>query len=276
MLIFSRFTWWLGAMIGLALLLAVAGQTGVLNPFQGVFLKATSPVSGAFNGVFRPIAAFLADAGDLREIQAENRELRLENEELRGLLLERQRDAERVQELEEALGILEGTGDRTAVAASIVSRASTSFDSVVSINKGSNDGIENGMVVLSSKGTLIGTVTKTFPDNSFVRLLNDSRSKVNAEVQQSKVRGIVRGNPGRSLTFDLAEAEVKVGDMIVTSGLGGNYPAGLPIGRVSEVSGTAQDLYQKVEVEPAVRLSTATTVLVLTSFTPQRIDVSGQ
>jgi len=263
-------------MVGLALLLAVAGQVGLLNPFQGAFLKVTSPVNGVFTGVFRPVAAFLADAGNLREVQAENRELRLENEELRVLLLERLRDAERVQELEEALGILEATGDQTRVPASIVSRVSTSFDSVVSINKGSNDGIKSGMVVLSSKGTLIGTVTKTFGDSSFVRLISDSRSKVNAEGQQSKVPGIVRGNPGRELTFDLAEADIKVGDAIVTSGLGGNYPPGLPIGRVSEVSGTPQDLYRKVTIEPSVRLSTATTVLVLTSFIPQRIDVGGQ
>jgi rod shape-determining protein MreC len=276
MLIFSRYTWWVGAMVGLALFLAVAGQIGVLNPFQGAFLKVTSPVSNAFTGVFRPVAALLSDAGNLRELQVENRELRLENEQLRVQLVDLQRDAERVNELEEALGILEETGDQTRVAASIVSRVSTSFDAVVSINRGSNHGIRNGMVVLSSKGTLIGTVTKTFGDSSFVRLISDSRSKVNAEVQQSKVAGIVRGNPGRTLTFDLAQADVKVGDTIVTSGLGGNYPAGLPIGRVSEVSGTTQDLYRKVTIEPAVRLSTATTVLVLTSFIPQRIDVGGQ
>jgi rod shape-determining protein MreC len=59
----------------------------------------------------------------------------------------------------------------------------------------------------------------------------------------------------------------------VTSGLGGNYPPNLPIGRVSEVSGSSQDLFRKVTVEPLARLSTTNTVLVLTSFTPQRIGL---
>ena len=131
------------------------------------------------------------------------------------------------------------------------------------------------MVVLSAQGTLIGTVTKTFPGSAFVRLISDSRSKVNAEVQESKVDGIIRGTPGRGLTFDLAHAEIKAGDTIITSGLGGNYPPGLPIGKVSTVSGTSQDLFRNVTVEPFVRLSTATTVLVLTSFTPQRISLTG-
>lgn len=274
MLIFSRYTWWAGAMVALALLLAAAGQTGVLDPFQGAFLKVTSPVANVVSGVFRPIATFLSDAGSLNELQDENRRLRLENEELQNKMVELQHDADRAKELESALGISQQSGSETRVAANIVNRVSTPFDAVVSIDRGSDDGIKPGMVVLSAQGTLIGTVTKTFASSAFVRLITDSRSKVNAQVQESKVDGIVKGTPGRGLTFDLAQAEIKTGDTIITSGLGGNYPPGLPIGKVSEVSGTAQDLYRKVTLEPFVRLSTATTVLVLTSFTPQRISLT--
>jgi rod shape-determining protein MreC len=114
-----------------------------------------------------------------------------------------------------------------------------------------------------------------FSDRAFVRLVTDSQSKVAAQVQGTQVEGIVRGSPGRGLTFDLAQADIKVGDTVVTSGLGGNYPPGIPIAKVSSVSGTAQDLFRKVKVDPLVRLSTARTVLVLTSFVPQRIDVTS-
>ena len=62
---------------------------------------------------------------------------------------------------------------------------------------------------------------------------------------------------------------------VMTSGLGGNYPPGIPIGRVTEVSGGQEELYPTVKLEPLVRLSTARTVLVLTSFTPRRINLDA-
>jgi len=274
MLIFSRYTWWVGAMIGLAVLLAIAGETGMLSPFQGAFLKVTSPFDSALSAVFRPVASFLSDAGSLNDLRDENRRLRVENEQLQNKIVSLQQDSERVKELEKALGILQQPGEEKKLPAKIVNRVSTPFDSVVSIDHGANDGIKTGMVVLSAQGTLVGTVTKTLAGSAFVRLITDSRSKVNAQVQELKLDGVVRGNPGRTLTFDLAQGDIKAGDTIVTSGLGGNYPPDLPIGRVSEVSGSAQDLYRRVKIEPFVRLSTATTVLVLTSFIPQRIDLT--
>ncbi len=275
MLIFSRYTWWMATMVGLALLLTLAGSTGVLNPFQGAFLKLTAPVDNVFTAVFRPIATFLSDAGSLNDLQDENARLRVENEDLRNKIVGLQQDAERVKELEEALKITQGSGTDVRLAASVVHKDTSPFTDVVSINRGSSSGVKAGMVVLSAQGSLLGTVTKTFDDQSFVRLITDSKSKVNAQVLESKSDGIVRGNAGRTLTFDLAQADIKVGDRIVTSGLGGNYPPGVPIGTVKDVSGTPQDLFRTVKVEPNVRLSTAQTVLVLTSFLPQRLGIEN-
>lgn len=274
MLILSRYSWWMGAMAALALLLAGAGQFGALAPFQGVFLTITSPLERATSAVFSPVASFLSDAGNIGELQEENRRLRLEVEELNNRLVGAEQDRERVKELEAALGIIESAQGDRRLPASVLFRTFSPFTASVAIDKGSNDGILPGMVVLSSNGTLFGTVTQTFGDRSFVRLITDSKSKVAAQALESHTDGIVRGGPQRTLTFDFAQADIAVGDTIVTSGLGGNYPAGLPIGRVSEVSGSSQDLFRKVTVEPLVRLSTANTVLVLTSFIPQRADLA--
>ena len=144
------------------------------------------------------------------------------------------------------------------------------------IDKGANAGIKVGMVVLSTQGSLIGTVTTVNPNSAFVRLITDTKSKVNAQILESHALGILQGNPGRTLSFDLSQADAKVGDTVVTSGLGGNYPPGYAIGRVADVSGTPQDLFRKVKVEPLVRVSTVSTVLVLTSFVPQRIGVTAR
>lgn len=271
MLIFSRYTWWVGAMLGSAVFLAAAGQVGVLHPVQGVFLVLTRPAEELLTSVFRPVAGFLSDAGSISDLREENRRLRLENEELRTQSISLQADAERVKQLEAALKISQGSTNEQYLAANIVHRDSSAFTDVVSIDRGTNSGVRVGMVVLSSQGSLMGTVTEVFSSRAFVRLITDSKSKVAAQVESSQADGIVKGAANRTLTFDLAQADIKVGDIIITSALTGRYPAGLPIGKVTDVSGTQQDLYRKVMLEPFVRLSTASTVLVQTSFTPQNL-----
>lgn len=271
MLIYSRYTWWVAAMLGLALFLGAAGQVGVLNPFQGVFLKVTGPLESATLGVVKPVADVLANAGEISDLRDRNNRLSIENEELRNRVAELEQDTQELDELRQALEINSADTSQQRLAATIVTRDLSSFTAVVRIDRGKQDGVRDGMVVLSAQGTLLGTVTKVLDDTSFVRLVTDTQSKVNAKVVESNADGIVRGTPGRGLAFDLAQGDIKVGDIVVTSGLGGNYPQDIPIGRVSEVSGSSQELFKKVTIEPRVRVSTAQTVLVLTSFLPQRI-----
>lgn len=262
-------------MVGLAVLLAVLGQVGLLRPFQGTFLAVTSPIDNVLAGVFRPVASFLSNAGNINGLESENRKLRLQSEDLQNRVTQLKQDAARVTELEQILNINKGASGGVRVAANIVNRESTPFTDVIAIDRGAHDGIKPGMVVLSSQGSLIGTVTTTFSDSCFIRLITDSKSKVAAQILNSATDGIIQGSANRTLTFDLGRGDIKVGDVIVSSGLGGNYPAGLPIGNVSEVKGSPEDLSPKVQVEPMIRLSTAQTVLVLTSFIPQRFDVQG-
>lgn len=268
MLIFSRYTWWVALMLGFALFLTAASSLGALNPLQSLFLMASKPVESVLGGVFRPVAGVLGDAGDLDQIREENRRLRLENEELRNQAIDFQQDRERLAELEQALGIQQGSGSDKRLVANIVHRDSSPFTDVISIDKGTKDGVQAGMVVVSSQNSLMGTVTKALAETSFVRLITDSKSKVAAQVLDSHADGLVRGAANRTLTFEMGPKDVKVGDTIVTSALTGRYPAGLPIGKVTEVEGGAQDLSPKVTLEPYVRMSTARTVLVLTSFVP--------
>ena len=260
-------------MIGLALFLALAGQVGVLSPFQSVFLRVTSPVESVLNTVFRPVATLLSDAGNSRDIRDENNRLRIENEELRNQVAELQQNGEQIKELQDALNLQQGDTSVTHVAANIVHRDASPFTDVVTIDKGSNDGIQVGMVVVSTRGTLMGKVTNVTGRNSFVRLITDTQSTVSAEIFETGADGSVKGTPNRGLEFALAQGEIQVGDTVVTAGLGGGYPRGLPIGRVSAVSGTNQDLYKKVTVEPGVRIGTAETVLVNTTFIPESLDL---
>lgn len=273
MLIFTRYSWWVGTMIGFAVFLAIAGQVGVLSPFQGVFLRITSPVEGAFSAIFEPIASYLADAGELSSLRDENSQLRLENERLQVEVTALQGEKSRADDLEAALGITASSASDELLPADVTARDSSIGHDVIRINAGSNDGIAFGQVVLSVNGALIGTVTSVFANQANVQLLSDSRSIVNAEVETTRIQGNVAGTLDHRLTFNRAQGDIKVGERIVTSGLGGLYPAGKVIGIVSEVSGTPQDLFRSVKVEPIVRLSTVETVLVIKNFHPQRINL---
>jgi rod shape-determining protein MreC len=277
MLIYSRYTWWVGAMVGLALLFAAAGQVRALSPVQGVFLTLTNPVERILSAVFRPAANVLSGAGSRNDLRTQNDQLRTDNERLQNRVTELEQDVALIDELKAALKVSESQDAGTRVVASVVHRDASPFSDVISINQGASHGIRPGMVALSPQGSLLGTVTSVFGDRAFVRLITDGTSRVAAQVQGTPgADGLVQGGANRKLTFELAQADIRPGDVIVTSGLGGNYPANIPIGRVTEVTGSAQDLYRKVSIESQVRLSTVQTVLILTSFTPQRIGLEAR
>ncbi|HKS92924.1 MAG TPA: rod shape-determining protein MreC [Tepidiformaceae bacterium] len=275
MVIFSRYTWWVGAMVGLALLLTLFGAVGILSPFQGVFLRVASPFENALSAVFDPVASFLSDVGNVNDLRNENARLRLQNEELQNKVASLQEESQQVAELQQALGVQQSGGAAKKVAANVVAHDTSPGVDVISIDKGSGSGIRVGMTVLSSGGTLMGTVTKVTGANAFVRLVTDTRSKVNARTLETQASGVIEGTLNRGLSFGLAQQDVNVGDTVVTSGLGGNYPPDVPIGKVTAVSGTPQDLFRSVTVEPTVRLSTVRTVLVNTTFVPQSINLEG-
>src|SRR5687768_2599210 len=156
MLVFQRYSWWLGTMVAFAFFLAVASQMGALSPFQNVFLRVTAPFEGVLTGASRPFAEFVGGVGDSGDLREENDQLRIENEQLRNQLAELQEQGQRVRELEQALNITRGDAGGSRVAASVVHRDLSPFSDVVSIDRGSKDGIKNGMVVVSAQGTLLG------------------------------------------------------------------------------------------------------------------------
>ncbi len=253
----------------LALLLGAASQVRVLDPVQSLFLEVEQPVEKLVGNIVRPVANLLGDLGDLGELRDENRRLRLENEALQVQVTELQRDAELATEIQQALEQMQADNSGAWLIATVVHRDGSAFTDRISIDRGTSSGIEEGMVVLSSQGSLLGYVTRSLSGQSFVRLVTDSRSRVAGHVLETQAEGIVTGSPNGGLLFTLVRSEVQSGDVIVTSGIGGNYPRGIPIARVTAVEGTPQDLFPEVTLEPLVRPSTVQSVIVMLGFQPE-------
>ena len=139
----------------------------------------------------------------------------------------------------------------------------------MTIDKGSSDGFAINMPVCNSAG-VIGQIIEVSANTSTVRLITDENSGVSAMVQSTRAQGILQGQPDGTLRLEYVttDADVQEGDIIVTSGIGGVYPKGLPLGTVSTVVREENATYYTITVTPASSdTENNEEVLVITSLT---------
>jgi rod shape-determining protein MreC len=140
--------------------------------------------------------------------------------------------------------------------AQIVGRDPSLWFRTIIIDRGSSEGVEKGMPVVTVEG-VVGQILDTSPNYSKVLLANDPNSAIDVLVQKNRVQGILKGNgsTGFNLLYVLKNADVEKGDAIVTSGLGDIFPKGLPVGKVSEATKSKRGMFQQIDVEPSVDFS---------------------
>lgn len=243
------------------------GDTGPLGAVKGVVQTVCMPVRyvGAlvcspFSGLSNLAANLTADQGSLSDLKAENEQLKAENAKLKESELEATR-LEGLLELQNTYG-LKSTGAR------VISGSVDSLTTTITIDKGANAGLDVGMPVTDSLG-VIGQISSVGPTTAQVRLITDERSGVSAMVQESRAQGqlVGQGTDMLRLTLVRTDQAVDVGDLVVTSGLGGVYPKGLLLGTVSSVDRPSGALYYEILVTPAAEVSNLEEVLVITSLT---------
>jgi rod shape-determining protein MreC len=137
------------------------------------------------------------------------------------------------------------------------------------LDRGQRAGVYSGMPVVTGSG-VVGLVTATSPHAAKVMLLQDRQSAIDGIVQRSRARGIVRGHGDDALIFELVVRgdDVRPGDVVISSGIGGVYPKGLRIGEVIEVADPEAGLVQKARLAPAVDFGRLEQVFVLLRRAP--------
>lgn len=137
------------------------------------------------------------------------------------------------------------------------------------VDVGARDGVARDMPVVTDRG-LVGRVTAVSPNAAQVLMLIDPASAVNAVIQNSRSTGIVRGNIDGTLIMERIPQGEKVnpGDIVLTSGLGGNFPGKLVIGQITEVVSRDQELFQTAHIRPTVDFGKLEILLIVTSFEP--------
>ena len=192
------------------------------------------------------LSALREKNAELTALVAQDEEIRQENERLRGLL-----------NMQETYGV-------SGVTAQVVGRSTDAWNQTITINKGERDGVDSGLTVMGPVG-VVGQVVSTSRTTATVRLLTDPKSGAAALIQSNRAEGIVRGSLDGLLYLQNVDADVQVsvGDLVLTSGLGGSYVRGLLIGTVVKVEGSAGDATRTIVVSPNDTVSVLEDVLVV-------------
>ena len=150
------------------------------------------------------------------------------------------------------------------VAAEVIGKDPSVWFKTVIIDKGKADGLQKGLPVVLPQG-IAGQAIEASDRYSKVMLIIDRNSAVDALVQRSRARGIIKGASADQCRFEfvLRKNDVQVGDTVVTSGFDGVYPKGLRIGHVSDLSERSSDIFYEITVTPFVDFEKLEEVLVI-------------
>lgn len=247
------------------------GESGPIHSVRGAVSVVTTPVRVLGSLVATPFNAAGNVMGNLTASQETLSELREQNAELTAQVAELSESKKTSERLESLLN-LQSTYSLTSTAARIIGNSSDAWSRAVTIDKGTAVGFSCGMAVCNSGG-VIGQIVEVSATTSTVQLITDEGSGVSAMIQSTRAQGMLQGQPDGSLrlSYVSTESDVKVGDIVITSGIGGVYPKGLPLGTVSSVEKSDNDVYYTIVVRPQSTAENNEEVLVITSLTDDQI-----
>ncbi|HOG47869.1 MAG TPA: rod shape-determining protein MreC, partial [Anaerolineae bacterium] len=243
------------------------------------------PVQYAVQSLIRGLVGITQIPHDLQTLRGENQRLQQQVGELTyRLSLQREIEIENAN-LRELLNLKDQTPEifgpqADLLAAEVIGRDPSNLLHFLTIDRGSQDRVEPGMAVITARG-LVGQIAEVRPTSATVRLLTDSTSNVSALVQRSRATGVVRGMQeatGTTLVMGLmaqTDGIAQQGDLVLTSGLGGNFPRRLLIGEIDEVRRRDVDMFQEATLRPAVDFGRLEMVIVVRYFTPIGVDAPG-
>lgn len=251
---------------------ARGGKTGALGAIRSNTRSVVDPIEHATHDALAPIGNFLYGAFHYGALRSENQRLRNEVAAAQSSTAEAQAAQ---QQASAAINQqhLDFVTNVPQIPAQVINQSSANFESSVEVNRGTSEGVATGDPVVDSAG-LVGTVVDASSTHATVVLLTDPTFNVGVDVDANNIgdvaTGFGRGNPMR-VSGVQANASVKVGQVLTTSGLQGEaYPAGIPVGKVTSIDAPPGSLQKTLELTPQVDTASlqVVQVLVWSSQTP--------
>ncbi len=261
------------ALLAASLVLMATSTNPLVRDLQHGIAFGFRPFEQAIDGAARDVISIGATITEIDQLRVENEALRSENTQLR---IDKQTTDELRRENDQLTSLLQlrhGLTFRTQVA-TVIARESSEARRVITIDRGSDDGLQVGFVVVAAGGALAGRIVDVGPTFARVVLISDTTATVIGQLVGSAATGRVEGQLGGALLMEDVDSNVEVpmGEEVFTAGieLGGGirspYPKGLLIGRVVDLKRDPNAVVQTVYLEPAADLDRLEFVLVITDY----------
>lgn len=249
-------------LIGLAL-------GGYLSPLSRLVVNPIISAQAWITSRYQAVQGILSASEDTAVLRQRNIELEAEVSRLQAQIIELQQQIADTEILSALVDFARANPVYQYQAATVVATDPSPFLQYVIINSGSDNGLRRGMPVVTQQG-LVGRISGVTAGAARVQLIIDPNSNVNVRLEPSGAQAMIAGSITGEISLEMVpqEADVKAGDLVLTSGLGGGFPANIFIGQVSGVRKRDQDLYQRASVQPVVDFSQLSIVLVITNFQP--------
>jgi rod shape-determining protein MreC len=250
--------------IFISLVLIFLNPKKIFNPIQKILLEVAHPFQKMFFFTSKTLAEGFEFLGSIGSLKKENEKLLKENNVLISQVALLNDEKKENSMLREQLS-LAPKKKFDLVSSFVIGQDSQYLNSWLLIDKGSEDGIKPGMPAIAYEGILIGKIEEVSANSSKIILLADSKSAVNVSDSETGARGILKGEYGLGIIMDMImqTETLNIGDMIITSGLGGDLPRGLLVGKIQEIKTTKDKLFQQAIVVPRIKYSELGIVFVI-------------
>ncbi|HDG97016.1 MAG: rod shape-determining protein MreC [Deltaproteobacteria bacterium] len=257
---------WIWAVLIIIALLLLSSESGTnrqWNLLDKIVVETTGPLQRLFTYAVDAVENFWLEYFYLVGVRRENRELR---RQVQQLMLENSRYRELLSTYERLQALLKfkETFKEPVAAARVIGRDPSGWFRSVIVDKGEIDGITMDMPVVNARG-VVGRIVSVSPHYSKVLLIIDQNSSVDCLIQRTRDRGMVKGLSEElcEVAYIVKSSDVRLDDVVITSGLGGVFPKGLPLGKVIRVEQRPGELFKEVEMRPAVDFSKLEEVLII-------------
>jgi len=257
-------------LVGVCLGLLTLQSRGYGSRASDLVAVVTTPLQAGYAKLTRGALGVWTTYLDWKNVRAENRRLRAEVQRLRVEALRVRETDDENRRLRQLL-VLQERLPLATLPGEIIAREWGGWVRALTVNRGRADRIARMTAVISPHG-LVGRIVDVRPGSAIVQVLTDPASTVGAHVVRTRTPGIVEGEPRGTIRFKYlarAGAGIRVGDVLVSSGQGGLFPRGIPIGRVRAIDDRGSALFNYAALDAAVDFGRVDEVLLVTGPTPQ-------
>ena len=245
---------------------------GAPNPLENVLGVVTTPIRDGISALAGWAEGIYNYSFHYEELQAENERLRAELAQLQETAGDAEAAVKENERLRELLGLREQRRELTFESATITARSTSNWASTMTLSKGSAQGVAAGDCVVDAAGNLVGIIDEAGTNWSTMITVVDATLEMGALLSRTESIAILEGDftlmaqERLKLTYLPENTELLTGDLVLTSGLGGNYPSDLVVGTIASIHTDASGMSRYAVITPAADLESLVQVFIIKDF----------